>query len=387
MGLYENPQSDRAGAPDPLVSLLANAPLAPTQRAIGEFVAGRPVRIADEQGAVSLVLPVEDLTPERLAALASCAGAPVDLFVSGTRAAMLGARGMAAGVIRLPPSIRCEAVLALASEADLPGDVMVGPGGRVAAAAIELAKLARLLPAALAVRWRTTERATRTGAVPCVTTSEVLAFRAGLASSLRLVSSARVPLPHAGDSSFEVFRDALGQFWTAVLIGDMDRTRPVPVRLHSACLTGDAFGSRRCDCGDQLRMAIAMIAARGGGAVLYLDQEGCGIGLGNKMRAYALQDRGFDTIDANTALGFERDERRYDIAARMLRLLGIGDVALLTNNPMKMAGLREAGVTIAERIALVAPVNKSNRDYLRAKQQRAGHLIGNARSDSEVLDA
>lgn len=386
MGPYGNPHSDPAGAPASLVSLLANAPLAPTQRAIGEFVAGRPVLIADEEGTISLVLPVEGLTPERFAGLASLSDAPIDLFVSGTRAATLGARGIAAGVIQLSAATRCEEVLALAGGADFPCDVMIGPGDYTAAAAVELAKLTRLLPAALAVRWRAAEGATRTGAVPCVTTSEVLAFRAGLASSLRPVSSARVPLPDAGDSSFEVFRDALGRFWTAVVIGDADRTRPIPVRLHSACLTGDAFGSRRCDCGDQLRMAISMIAARGGGVLLYLDQEGCGIGFANKMRAYALQDRGFDTIDANTALGFERDERRYDIAAHMLRLLGISEVALLTNNPMKISGLREAGVTIAERIALVAPVNKSNRDYLKAKQQRAGHLIGDARPDSEVLD-
>ena len=385
MGLYGNPHSESAGAPAFLAPLLANAPLASTQRAIGEFVAGRPVLIADEASTASLVLPVEGLTPERLAALASSADAPIDLFISGTRAAALGGRGIAAGVIRLPASTRCEAVLALAGEAELRGDITIGPGGRVAAAAIELAKLSRLLPAALAVRWHAAERATWVGVIPGVTASDVRAFRAGLASSLRPVSSARVPLADAGDSRFDVFRDALGRFWTAVVIGDVDRTRPVPVRLHSACLTGDAFGSRRCDCGDQLRMAIAMIAARGGGVVLYLDQEGCGIGLGNKMRAYALQDRGVDTIDANTTLGFERDERRYDIAARMLRLLGIGDVALLTNNPTKMAGLREAGVRIAERIALVAPVNQSNRDYLRAKLQRAGHLIGGARPDSEVL--
>ncbi|HKU97213.1 MAG TPA: GTP cyclohydrolase II [Vineibacter sp.] len=385
MGLYENPRPGSADAFASLAPLLAHASLAPTQRAMGEFGAGRPVLIADDDSTTFLALTVEGLTPERLAALASSAAGPVELFVSGTRAATLGSRGLAAGVIQLAPSIRCEDVLAFASAVDL--HVAVSPGSRVAAAAIELAKLTRQLPAALAVRWHAADGAARTGAVPCVTASDVLAFRAGLASSLRPVSSARVPLPEAGDSRFDVFRDALGQFWTAVVIGNVDRSRPVPVRLHSACLTGDAFGSRRCDCGDQLRMAMAMIAARGGGVLLYLDQEGCGIGLANKMRAYALQDRGADTIDANTALGFERDERRYDIAARMLRLLGIDAVALLTNNPTKMAGLQEAGVTIAERIALVAPVNESNRDYLRAKQQRAGHLIGNARLDSEVLDA
>jgi GTP cyclohydrolase II len=231
--LYRHPHS--AGALASQVSLLANDPLAPTQRAIGEFVAGRPVLITDEESTVSLVLPVEDLTPDRLAAFASAADEPIDLFISGTRAATLGARGIAAGAIRLPESTHCERLLALASETDLPGDFVINLGGCVAAAAIELVKLARLLPAALAVRSRAAESAIRTGAVPCVTTSEVLAFRAGLASSLRLVSSARVPLPHAGDTIFEVFRDALGQFWTAVVIGDVDRARPIPVRLHSAC--------------------------------------------------------------------------------------------------------------------------------------------------------
>jgi len=121
---------------------------------------------------------------------------------------------------------------------------------------------------------------------------------------------------------------------------------------------------------------VAALAARGGGVLLYLDQEGCGIGLANKMRAYALQDGGLDTIDANTTLGFERDERRYDIAARMLELLGIGRIALLTNNPLKMSGLRDAGIDIVERIPLIAPVNASNARYLAAKQLKAGHMIG-----------
>ena len=149
----------------------------------------------------------------------------------------------------------------------------------------------------------------------------------------------------------------------------------VPVRLHSACLTGDAFGSRRCDCGDQLRMAIARIDALGGGVLVYLAQEGCGLGLGNKMRAYRMQDQGLDTIDANLALGFERDERRYEPAARMLAAIGIDRVALLTNNPSKLDALRAAGIEVCERIPLLAPVGGDNHRYLETKRMRAGHLL------------
>jgi GTP cyclohydrolase II len=174
----------------------------------------------------------------------------------------------------------------------------------------------------------------------------------------------------------QVFRDDLGQSWSMIRVGRVDPSRPVPVRLHSACLTGDAFGSLRCDCGDQLQMAIAAIDALGGGVLLYLAQEGCGLGLANKMRAYRLQDDGLDTLDANTALGFETDERRYDAAARMLRAVGIERVALLTNNPSKLAALRAAGLDVGEPIPLLAPVRGGNRRYLDAKRRRAGHLNG-----------
>jgi GTP cyclohydrolase II len=188
------------------------------------------------------------------------------------------------------------------------------------------------------------------------------------------VSRAKVGMRWDVDSEFIVFRDALGATWTAVVIGAPDFAKPVPVRIHSSCLTGDSFGSLRCDCGDQLRMSIEILR-ESGGVLLYLDQEGCGIGLANKMRAYALQDAGLDTIDANMALGFESDERRYDIAARMLTLLGIGEVRLLTNNPSKVSGLSEAGIAILGRIPLIAPVNRQNQRYLDAKARRAGHLL------------
>ena len=138
----------------------------------------------------------------------------------------------------------------------------------------------------------------------------------------RSQSEAKVPLQGGLSTRFVVFRDAVGGGSVAVIVGEPDFSKPVPVRLHSACLTGDVFGSSRCDCGDQLRLALTRLKEEGGGVILYLEQEGRGLGLANKMRAYALQDAGLDTVDANTTLGFDDDERDYGIAARMLQKLG-----------------------------------------------------------------
>jgi GTP cyclohydrolase II len=149
------------------------------------------------------------------------------------------------------------------------------------------------------------------------------------------------------------------------------------VRLHSACLTGDVFGSRRCDCGDQLRLALTRLEEMGGGIVLYLAQEGRGLGFANKMRTYQLQDDGLDTFDANTTLGFNDDERDYGIAARMLRILNCTRIVLLTNNPAKLNGLTKAGIAIDARVALEAPINADNRRYLTAKAVRSGHRFDN----------
>jgi GTP cyclohydrolase II len=190
-----------------------------------------------------------------------------------------------------------------------------------------------------------------------------------------LISRARVPLVDAVDTEIVLFRQryGLGEH-LAILIGLSDDTDAVPVRLHSACLTGDVLGSLRCDCGDQLSRAVKRMAAMGGGVLLYLDQEGRGIGLANKLRAYALQDTGLDTLDADQHLGFRSDERDYGVAASMLRQLGIRRIRLLTNNPDKLSAMTENGIEIDGRIPLVAPVNSHNRRYLKAKLDRAGHL-------------
>jgi GTP cyclohydrolase II len=161
----------------------------------------------------------------------------------------------------------------------------------------------------------------------------------------------------------------------ALVIGDPDRRAPVLVRLHSACLTGDVLGSLKCDCGPQLHAALAAIAGHpGGGILLYLQQEGRGIGLINKLRAYALQDQGFDTVDANTRLGFEPDERDFTLAAAMLAQLGVGAVSLLTNNPQKVAGLAAHGLSVTRVAHSMAP-NPHNLAYLDTKRDRQGHLL------------
>ena len=184
-----------------------------------------------------------------------------------------------------------------------------------------------------------------------------------------------MPLDSGTQARFVVFRDAIGGNSTAIIVGKPDFSNAVPVRLHSACLTGDVFGSRRCDCGDQLQLAMRRLEDLGGGVVIYLAQEGRGLGLANKMRTYQLQDDGLDTVDANTTLGFDDDERDYGIAARMLQMLNCTRVVLLTNNPAKLEGLSKAGIEIASRMSLETPINADNRRYMAAKAVRAGHRL------------
>ena len=162
----------------------------------------------------------------------------------------------------------------------------------------------------------------------------------------------------------------------ALVRGEVAGDQPILVRVHSQCLTGDVFGSLRCDCGDQLREASLRIHRAGAGVLVYLRQEGRGIGLGNKIRAYALQDRGRDTVQANLELGFEEDLREYGIAAQILRDLGVRRVRLLTNNPRKISGLQDYGVEVEERLPLEPPAHDGNIEYLRTKKEKLGHLLG-----------
>ncbi len=246
-----------------------------------------------------------------------------------------------------------------------------GPRATAAAAGVRLAKLGGVLPAVFAVA---APRGDVNGEPLTVAAAAVLAY--ARADRLRIVTRARLPLDGAPETEVVAFRPAEGGPEHLALLIGRDATRPpVLTRLHSACLTGDVLGSLKCDCGPQLRAGIAAIAAAGGGILLYLQQEGRGIGLINKLRAYALQDQGFDTVDANLRLGFEPDERDFAVAATMLRLLGVDAVRLLTNNPDKVASLAAHGIALVERVAHAMPPNPHNAAYLDTKRDRSGHYL------------
>jgi GTP cyclohydrolase II len=207
----------------------------------------------------------------------------------------------------------------------------------------------------------------------CVSVDEI--ERARIERAVEIVARASLPLAGMPPTQIVAFRASDdGQEHAALVVGAFGAKPPL-IRLHSECLTGDVFGSLKCDCGPQLREALQIIGANGGGVLLYLRQEGRGIGLANKIRAYSLQDRGLDTVDANRRLGFADDERDYGHAAAMLRALGISEVRLLTNNPAKVAGLEAARIKVAERVAHQMPANPHNADYLTAKRKRSGHLL------------
>lgn len=237
------------------------------------------------------------------------------------------------------------------------------------ASAVRLAKLAGLLPAAIV-------RRTNARAGTSIAASAIDGYDREIVRTLKIVTRARVPLDGAEDTELVAFRAGDGgPEHYAIVIGQPSRRRPVLTRMHSECFTGDLLGSLKCDCGSQLRGAVAAIAKAGGGILLYLAQEGRGIGLINKLRAYRLQDQGFDTMEANERLGFESDERRYAIAARMLALLGYKSVRLMTNNPLKVKGLEAAGIKVAARVRHSFPHTEHNRAYLETKAKKAGHLL------------
>jgi GTP cyclohydrolase II len=267
------------------------------------------------------------------------------------------------------------AIFALAADAQVTRQLEVIPAGETAPAAIELAKLAQLLPALLVCKRGA--QAANASEIPLVTVAAdaVAQFRRTAIESLAVVAETAIPLNGNIPARFVIFRDAVGSTPVAVIVGKPDLAQSVSVRLHSACLTGDVFGSRRCDCGDQLRLALAQLDQHGGGIILYLEQEGRGLGLANKIRAYHLQEAGLDTVDANTVLGFDDDERDYGVAVRMLQLLGCTRVRLLTNNPAKLEGLSQAGIDVSGRVPLHGPINSDNRRYLTAKATRAGHKL------------
>ncbi len=294
------------------------------------------------------------------------------LILSGPRAeALLRQAGDSAlAAVRLPQwTVATLRGLADPTAVQVAADLQPAPAPLDADAALALAKVARLLPAVLAVAL-----SAQPGVV-IVDAADVLAHPDRSAGALQRIAEARVPLAAAADCRLVSFREAEdGLDHLAILIGRPEDDPAPLVRVHSECFTGDVLGSLRCDCGSQLRGAIDRMAAEGAGAVLYLAQEGRGIGLANKLRAYALQDQGLDTLDANRALGFGADERRFLVAAVMLEQLSLHRIRLLTNNPDKVAALAACGIAIDRRESLLFAGNGVNDHYLATKVQRLGHL-------------
>jgi GTP cyclohydrolase II len=344
------------------------------ERAIAALKTGRPVRIKGSE-AMS-VLSVETATAEVLQLLDPAQTAK--LLLSGQRAAALNLANVreAADPSR-PVLVERSAWLDAQTAKELvdPGhDFERSPIGPLrpmsleveaeSRAALTLARRAGLLPGLWVITAGDIAEAE-------VSVEEIDAAR----PQVTLVSRAKLPLDGLPPTQIVGFRAADdGQEHVALLVGAFGGQPPL-VRLHSECLTGDVFGSLRCDCGPQLKEALRIIADSGGGVLLYLRQEGRGIGLANKLRAYALQDRGLDTVDANLRLGFEDDERDYAHAAAMLRALGIDTIRLLTNNPSKVEGLEKADIKVAERVEHQMPPNPHNVEYLATKRRKSGHLL------------
>jgi GTP cyclohydrolase II len=355
-------------------------------RGVAEFHARRPVLIAGG-GESLLALPVEGLDTQRLAEfVALCAPVVPRLVITARRALALGLDATAPVALNLGARLDADMILALVADAKIGCRVDVKAAGPAATAAIQLVKLSQGLPAVLVA-----DVAAGGALEPHIITVEaeaVARFGDDAIRSLTIASQASVPLNSGTRADFVIFRDAMGGSSVAIIVGKPDFSKPVLVRLHSACLTGDVFGSRRCDCGDQLQLALKRLEEMRGGVVLYLAQEGRGLGLANKMRTYQMQDDGLDTVDANTTLGFDDDERDYGIAARMLQMLDCNRVVLLTNNPAKLDGLAKSGIEIAGRMPLEAPINADNRRYLTAKAARAGHRLNHLMTSlAEPADA
>ena len=347
---------------------------------------GGMVMIRDAKGQAALIRAGEfsDILPEGL-----------DELASGTEILCLTRRHMTAFGRPVPEGIRCFSLPVTSFDdgqitALILGDGTLLPEGAnilgertdsLPDMACRLLRAVRLIPAALLSRLSVKSQnqqasLAETYQIPVLDLHELEHLTADKEPEMSVSITANLPLEVAPDAKIVMFRQAASrEEHFAIMIGRTETDRPPLVRLHSQCVTGDILGSLKCDCGPQLQTALAQMQAEGSGILLYLAQEGRDIGLLNKIRAYALQDAGLDTVDANHRLGFETDERAFSPAAAMLKALGVTAVRLMTNNPDKVSQLARFGIVVEDRIGLSLPTNPHNHDYLETKRARTGHLI------------
>ncbi len=355
-----------------LTQLTGNPREVAVDRALAELRSGRPVLLTGP-AKLRLVLCAETIEDHTLDALRAIGRTGPRLILSQKRLQALGHEGTVAGGVALD-RISAHEIHEIISQTGARIDgLAIGAADPMENSALELMRLALLLPAAVTL-------ALPEGGAPAglvqVDAEALNHYRNQFINTPRIVSRAPVPLDEIGDTEFVVFRGGEGmRDQVAVIIGAPSPDQPVYARLHSACLTGDLFASLKCDCGDQLRGSAKFMAENGGGVLLYLDQEGRGNGIANKIRAYRLQHAGYSTFDADEILGFGLDQRGFDFAAAMLKQLGYTNIKLLTNNPAKVAALTEAGLNVVSNHRAKARFTLHNVAYLAAKRDRAGHLI------------
>ena len=398
-------------------------PFGTVDQAIEDFRAGRFVLVADDEDRENegdLVCAAELVTPEMINFMTLHGRGLICLALTGERCDQLGLPQMTErnteelataftvsidaerrfGVTTgISARDRATTIHVAINPATVPSDLRrpghifplrARPGGvlqRVGQteASVDLARLAGLIPAgviceilnpdgSMARRPELHEMARQHG-LTFVTVAQLVAYRLRTEQLVHRVAEARVPTEYGEFHMIGYQNDVDRAEHVAMVLGDIAGQPNVLVRMHSKCLTGDVFGSQRCDCGFQLHRAMELIAQEGRGAIVYLDQEGRGIGLLNKLRAYALQDSGADTVQANERLGFAPDLRNYGIGAQILRDLGLSSIRVMTNNPRKLVGLEGYGLQIVERVPLIADPNRENRGYLQVKRDKLGHLL------------
>ncbi|MDG1438121.1 MAG: GTP cyclohydrolase II [Emcibacteraceae bacterium] len=362
-----------------------NQKLIRIERAASELRRGGFVMLKDDIHAI-LMCSAELITDQKIAQIKKLSGHSPLIGLTYNRANILkiSPRSGDVALVTMTDHINSGVIASMADPADDLMNVMQGPfivsdvtPSQIHDAGIKLNKIAKLLPAAVfSIPLDNTNKITSEHDLLTADVNEILEYTLIDATSLNIVTSAKIPLEGSEEATMVAFRpDDGGTEHFAILIGNPAQNKPVLTRIHSECFTGDLLGSLKCDCGDQMRGAIKYMTNEGGGILLYLAQEGRGIGLINKLRAYHLQDQGFDTVDANERLGFLSDERIFEPAAEMLKKMGYSNVRLLTNNPLKVEGLIGCGITVSERVTHKFPSNNHNELYLKTKKKRSGHLL------------